>query len=410
MGENIAIIGTWDTNAAYIFTPVNNDETLSISSLSTFWTQLTKLTVSMESNFGSWVAVARNWIVVGAHRDDRNNGIDGIDAGAVFVFTTTSASSSWTQMTRLVAADGATNDLFGMSVSISKDASTIVVGAFYDDSTTNITDSVAAYLFRNTNSSTVEWTQVGKFVSADPETNDHLGTTVAIEDNIVVVGADGDDNYTGAVYVLDTGFPPTQTADPTLQPTTKPPVEDYNTTTKSDSSGVTIAIIVVSGVVIAVIIHGLFNYRLKREAQGRHQSTSIVEPTPPESLPPSIGNNISAAISDDEAPIMANVIIMPATPIQPIEDRTMVAGAFVDPTIPPVFPVARKTTVDALEDPYSRSNVRNVELPRYKDQACTVAHGQSGMPSVEPRDNHHRQQEEEKQEVQENQPSPAQQP
>jgi hypothetical protein len=235
MDENIAVIGTYDldANAAYVFAPVDSS---SSSSLSTSWTLTAKLTGSTNSYFGYSVAVTGNWIVVGAPHDDSNT--NGSNAGAVFVFTKTSSSSTWTQMTQLLASDGAADDWFGRSVSISKDASTIVVGAYYVNFNSNITDSGAAYMFRNINSttttttttSTVEWTQMGKFVAADRNTNDNLGSSIAMENNIVVVGAWGDDSDTGSVYVVDTGFasstpattaPPT-TAQPTTVPTTVP--------------------------------------------------------------------------------------------------------------------------------------------------------------------------------------------
>jgi hypothetical protein len=141
LDENIAVIGTfeWNANAAYVFAPVHGDAS---SSLSFSWKQIAKLTGLMDNLFGYSVAVAGNWIVVGAREDDNTNGID---AGAVFVFTET--SSTWTQVAQLLAVDGAAGDQFGTSVSISKDASTIVVGADYKDYDSTITDSGAAYLF-----------------------------------------------------------------------------------------------------------------------------------------------------------------------------------------------------------------------------------------------------------------------
>jgi hypothetical protein len=221
MDDNVAVIGADGANAAYVFAPV--DSSSSSSSLSTSWTLTAKLTGSTVTNFGSSVAVTGNWIAVG----DNTNGND---AGAAFVFTKMSSSSTWTQMTQLLAADGAEYDYFGTSVSITEDASTIVVGAHLVDLNSTIYNSGAVYMFRTINSTTttVQWTQMGKFVAADPDTGDGLGSSIAVENNIVVVGADGDDSNTGSVYVVDTGFsssmPPTTTptAVPTTSPTTTP--------------------------------------------------------------------------------------------------------------------------------------------------------------------------------------------
>jgi hypothetical protein len=265
MHDSIAVIGTYDSdaNAAYVFAPVDSS---SLSSSSTSWTLTAKLTGSTYSFFGYSVAVTGNWIVVGAWTDDNTNGND---AGAVSVFTKTSSSSSssstWMQMMQLLASDGAADDHFGISMSISKDASTIVVGANLVDFNSNVTNSGAAYMFRNINStttltSTVQWTQMGKFVAADPDTGDGLGISIAMENNIVVVGAYGDDSNTGSVYVVDTGLasPPTTapttttpvTPEPTRSPTpnpTMPPSSDNDssstpptTTTNSPSSTVSL--------------------------------------------------------------------------------------------------------------------------------------------------------------------------
>jgi hypothetical protein len=226
MEDNIAIIGADGADATYVFAPVYSSSSSSL--LSTSWTQMAKLTGLGGSYFGSSVAVAGNWIAVGALLNDKNS--NGIYMGAVFVFTKTSSSLSWTQMTQLLPADSKELDYFGSSVSISKDASTIVVGATDVDINSTIYSSGAAYMFRaiksTTTTTTVQWTQMGKFVAADPDTDDFLGSSIAIENNIVVVGAWVDDSFTGSVYVVDTGFSsstPATTAPPITTPVTPEP-------------------------------------------------------------------------------------------------------------------------------------------------------------------------------------------
>jgi hypothetical protein len=223
MDDDIAVVGTLSANAnsAYVFAPVLGSSSVPTSS----WTQMAKLTGSTTSYFGSSVAVSGNCIVVGASWDDNTNGMD---AGAVLVFTKTTVSSSsssttWTQMARLLAADGAAFDFFGAAVSIAKGTSTIVVGADWHDFNTTVVDSGAAYLFRMTNSTTtmVEWTQVGKILEADPVTMEYLGRSVVIDDNIVVVGASGDNSRRGSVYILETGF---SSSTPPMMTTTPPTV------------------------------------------------------------------------------------------------------------------------------------------------------------------------------------------
>jgi hypothetical protein len=166
MDDNVAVIGTRFALAAYVFVQVNHVDVLSP------WTQMAKLTgISEYGNFGYSVAVAGNVIVVG---DYLNDNINGMSAGAAFVFTTTStsSSSSWTLMAGLLAADGYDGDNFGVSLTISKDASTIVVGAPGHDVVKSIgylPNAGCVYLFRTTDSSmtttettTVVWTQSKK--------------------------------------------------------------------------------------------------------------------------------------------------------------------------------------------------------------------------------------------------------
>ena len=62
-------------------------------------------------------------------------------SGSAYVFE--NADGVWTQVDKLTAADGAPDDAFGQSVSISGD--TILAGASYDDDRGN--NSGSAYLF-----------------------------------------------------------------------------------------------------------------------------------------------------------------------------------------------------------------------------------------------------------------------
>jgi hypothetical protein len=420
LDENIAVIGTYESsaNAAYVFAPVNSDGS---SSLSSSWTQSAKLTGSINSLFGNAVAVAGNWIIVSAYSD---NNINGIDAGAVFVFTKT--SSTWTQVAQLLASDGAAGDRFGISVSISKDASTVVVGADYKDYDSTITDSGAMYLFRMIESSTtttmVEWTQMGKFVASDPAMEDYLGSSVAIENNIVVVGAPVDDSAsgianTGSAYVLDIEFlsrtaaptaeqTPTATPGPILlsptpkptnpptpvapspviddsspprpmntnpptsttvqvPPHTPPPNDDDSKTALSPGVMVGICAILVVGLIVggAAALIAILNYRLKREAREQQQQQTIntgddaILPLPPPVSASNTPTTANAADDENETPILVDVVIMPPEQ-RAVQDRTMEADAFLDPTT--------RAAAAAI------ASLTRKELPRFKDQVRTV--------------------------------------
>ena len=96
------------------------------------WTQVAKLTPDDGADmhfFGRSVAISDGIIVAGAGGDDDK----GSHSGSVYLFEKSSSgdASSWAQVAKLTADDGAAYDNFGWSVAIMM--STIVVGAYGDD-------------------------------------------------------------------------------------------------------------------------------------------------------------------------------------------------------------------------------------------------------------------------------------
>ena len=95
-------------------------------------TQLAKLVANdgaAKDHFGRSVAISDGIAVVGANGDDDK----GSHSGSVYVFEMSSPDdeSSWAQVAKLTADDGAVGDWFGSSVAISD--GTIVVGALSHD-------------------------------------------------------------------------------------------------------------------------------------------------------------------------------------------------------------------------------------------------------------------------------------
>ncbi|KAK3268477.1 hypothetical protein CYMTET_23015 [Cymbomonas tetramitiformis] len=103
---------------------------------------------------------------------------------------------------KLVASDGSRYDYFGRAVDAT--ATCAVVGAYYDDDRGRESGSV--YLF--TQSYEHAWTQEQKLIPADGAAGDDFGTSVALIDGRLAVGAPGcndrGDNA-GAVYVYFEG-------------------------------------------------------------------------------------------------------------------------------------------------------------------------------------------------------------
>ena len=112
----------------------------------------------------------------------------------VFVVRAEDADASIaTQLAKFVADDGATSDQFGKSVAISD--STIVVGAYGDDDKGS--SSGAAYLFEKSSPDDASsWSQVAKLIADDGAASDYFGKSVAISDGIAVVGAYFNDEKT----------------------------------------------------------------------------------------------------------------------------------------------------------------------------------------------------------------------
>jgi len=156
------------------------------------WSQQAKLTAGdgvMNDWFGSSVSVSGNTTLVGALYDDDN----GSSSGSAYVFINDGAGN-WSQQAKLLASDGAADDQFGNSVSISGD--TVLVGAHLDDD--NGTNSGSAYLFvRNAG----VWSQQTKLMASDAIGNARFGYGVSISSDMAIVGARLDEN-TGSAYVF----------------------------------------------------------------------------------------------------------------------------------------------------------------------------------------------------------------
>ena len=156
--------------------------------------QSTKLTAddgATTDEFGKSVSVDGDTIVIGAWHDDDK----GSNSGSAYVFTRTrcwnemtgDVSSSYTQVAKLTADDGASTDQFGISVSI--DGDTIVIGARNDDD--NGGDSGSAYVFTRDTAGDLasSWTQVAKLHADDRYLHDHFGTSVSVDGGMIVIGA-----------------------------------------------------------------------------------------------------------------------------------------------------------------------------------------------------------------------------
>jgi hypothetical protein len=104
-----------------------------------------------------------------------------------------------------VLATGAAEDYFGLSVALSGDGNTALVGAHYDDIGAN-TAQGSAYVFTR---SLMIWSEQAHLTASDGAARDNFGCSVALDGNTILVGAYMDDvgmsGNQGSAYVFTRG-------------------------------------------------------------------------------------------------------------------------------------------------------------------------------------------------------------
>ncbi len=141
--------------------------------------------------FGYSMAVSadESTIVVGAPLDDAR----GTNAGAVYVFT--EPSGGWGSGTaptgvKLIGSDTAAGDGFGESVAVSRDGSTIVVGAPNKDSSHVTIDSGKAYVFTKPATGWASTAAQAYFRMHNVDRDEYFGRSVSVtgDGNTIVIG------------------------------------------------------------------------------------------------------------------------------------------------------------------------------------------------------------------------------
>jgi len=159
------------------------------------WSQQAKLTPSdgaAGDYFGLSVSISGDYAIVGVP----NNDAKGADSGSGYIFKYD--GTNWSQQAKLTASDGAAGDDFGYSVSISGDYA--IVGAYWDDDKGN--GSGSAYIFKRDGTN---WSEQQKLTASDGAGNDNFGYSVSISGDYAIVGAWGDDdkgNGSGSGYIF----------------------------------------------------------------------------------------------------------------------------------------------------------------------------------------------------------------
>lgn len=121
----------------------------------------------------------------------------GTSSGAVFMFQ--KVDGVWSPDVKLTANDQSSFFYFGHSVAIEDDV--LVVGAF-SANTTRVHSAGAVYVFKRDGSG---WHEVAKLFASDGTSNDVFGFGIAIDGDTILVGADNNDavaDSSGAAYIF----------------------------------------------------------------------------------------------------------------------------------------------------------------------------------------------------------------
>ena len=160
------------------------------------WTEQARLSAfdagPGDLEFGAAVALHGHTLAVGAPRDNNQNGVD---AGAIYVFRR--AGSTWSFEQKVIPADLSSADLFGSAVALKDE---LAVGG----APRGFTGAFGkAYVFERTNG---PWTQLARLNPSGGELSDGFGASVALAGERVLIGAPLDraeGAQTGSAYVFE---------------------------------------------------------------------------------------------------------------------------------------------------------------------------------------------------------------
>ncbi|MGH8397211.1 MAG: hypothetical protein ACRETA_03050 [Gammaproteobacteria bacterium] len=223
------------------------------------------------------------------------------DPGAAYVFTQTNGTWNTAPTASFADPTAANGDEFGVSVALSQDGTTAIIGA---DGVANAAG--AAYVYTQTGGI---WntTPMASFTDPAAATNDVFGISVALSADgaIAVIGADGTDvgfdTIAGAAYVYTrTGvtwntIPTASFTDPAATPIIG---DDFGDSVALSADG-TIAVIGADGTQVSPLFHGAaYVYVQSGGAWNRTPAASFTAPT--QNSPDEIADfGISVALSAD---------------------------------------------------------------------------------------------------------------
>ncbi|MEM1327994.1 MAG: T9SS type A sorting domain-containing protein [Bacteroidota bacterium] len=193
--NDYALIGAWGSGvdgrgAAYLFHRNEGGDNN--------WGEVQKLqadNISANDRFGYSVALEDNRALIGAYQKGQTDdaGFPLFNTGAAYLFEQNS-NGRWTEIAQFFAPDFAEDDNFGISVDLENRY--VLIGADGKNS-----GAGAVYLFENQSDS--DWMFLQKLEASNPKTNSFFGWSLNINFERIAIGAFGEDEQTGAVYIFN---------------------------------------------------------------------------------------------------------------------------------------------------------------------------------------------------------------
>lgn len=147
-----------------------------------------------KSNF---MTILKDNILLTTSIEDDDNGNN---SGSAYIFER--EGNAWPNEAKLNAIDTIANDKQGASVSVW--GLNAVVGVPEKDDVGN--NSGAVYLYNTNTSGPSAWGQVKKIIASTPAANQRFGEATSLYNNILAVGAPGDNSDRGAVYIFERNY------------------------------------------------------------------------------------------------------------------------------------------------------------------------------------------------------------
>ncbi|MCP5144570.1 MAG: chitobiase/beta-hexosaminidase C-terminal domain-containing protein [Gammaproteobacteria bacterium] len=156
------------------------------------WTQVNRAALP----YTSYIDLSGDTLIVGNPNDADN----GANSGAVYIYQR-QVDDTWHQVVKRGASDGRASDKFGISVAIHGDRALVGANA---NALINLGSPGHAYILERNSQGT--WQEVRILTPSDGIGQDFFGTSVALTDELALIGSTGDDNpgqSSGAVYMYD---------------------------------------------------------------------------------------------------------------------------------------------------------------------------------------------------------------